>query len=407
MELRLQGSPTGPCVGIKVLDFSTLLSGPMCTMILADLGGDVIKVEPPRGDSTRMMGPPFKGELSAMFTQFNRNKRSVVIDLKHAGGRAVALRLADSADVVVENFRPGVATRLGIDYPSLCARNPGLVYLSISGFGPDGPYVQHPAYDTVIQGLTGHMPIQGAGHSPALIRSLVADKASALTGVYAILAALLARERTGGRGQPHSGQRIDVPMLDAFAAFMLPDAMLRETFLPSDEWQSLPDLSMVHRTWQTADGHAVLLIVEDAQFQGLCRVLEREDWIQDQRFSSLLMRIANGEALFALLEGELRKWPTAVLVERARQFGAPLAPANDLRQFLADPQVAANRTVFESEDAAAGRIRYLRNPVRLSATPPSLHRHPPRLGEHTDEVLNAAGYSDQEITALRANHIVF
>jgi crotonobetainyl-CoA:carnitine CoA-transferase CaiB-like acyl-CoA transferase len=262
--------------------------------------------------------------------------------------------------------------------------------------------VQHPAYDTVIQGLTGHMPIQGAGHSPTLIRSLVADKSSALTGVYAILAALLARER----GQPHCGQRIDVPMLDAFAAFMLPDAMLRETFLPSDEWQSLPDLSTVHKTWETADGHVVIMIVEDAQFHGLCHVLERDDWIQDQRFSSLLMRIANGQELFALLEGELRRWPTGVLVERARQFGAPLAPANDLRQFLADPQVAANRTVFESEDAAAGRIRYLRNPVRLSATPPSLHRHPPRLGEHTDEVLNAAGYSEQDIAALRANRIV-
>jgi crotonobetainyl-CoA:carnitine CoA-transferase CaiB-like acyl-CoA transferase len=245
------------------------------------------------------------------------------------------------------------------------------------------------------------MTIQGAGQTPALIRSLVADKASALTGVYGILAALLARERSGGRGQ-----NIDVAMLDAFAAFILPDALLRETFLPSDEWQSLPDFSIVHRTWQTADGHVVLMVVEDAQFHGLCRVLEREDLIADPRYSSLLMRIVNGLELFPLLEEELRKWPTATLLERARQFGAPVAPANSVQDFLTDPQVRANRTVFEVDDAAAGRIRYLRNPVRLQQTPPSLRRHPPRLGEHTDEVLRGAGYVADDIATLRARAVV-
>ena len=409
MEIHLHGGPNGACAGIRVLDFSTVISGPLCTMILGDLGADVIKVEPPRGDSTRLMGPPFKGALSAMFTQFNRNKRSVVIDLKQPEGQGVAHRLAEHADVVVENFRPGVSTRLGIDYDTLTARNPQLIYLAISGFGPEGPYVQQPAYDTVIQGLTGHMPIQGAGRTPSLIRSLVADKVSALTGVYGVLAALLARERVHGQpqgGQPPRGQRIDVPMLDAFAAFLLPDAMLRDTFLPSDEWQSLPDISMVHRTWRTADGYIVIMTVEDSQFHGLCRVLDRDDLIQDPRFTSLLMRIANGPDLFAVLEEELQKWPTATLIERARQFGAPVAPANSLQDFLADPQVAANRTVFESEHPTAGRVRYLRNPVRLSRTPPTLHRHPPHLGEHTNEVLQAAGYSEAEIVALRTNQVV-
>ncbi len=397
----MHGTPTGPCAGITVLDFSTIISGPMCTMILGDLGADVIKVEPPRGDSTRMMGPPFRGELSAIFTQFNRNKRGIVIDLKTAGGHAVAQRLAQDADVVVQNFRPGVAARIGIDYPTLAATNPKLVYLAISGFGPDGPYAQQPAYDTVIQGLTGHMPIQGAGQPPALIRSLVADKASALTGVYAILAALLARARGDGHGQ-----MIDVAMLDAFAAFILPDALLFETFLPPDDWHGIPDPSIVHRTWETADGHVVLLVVEDAQFHSLCRVLNREELIADPRFASLLMRFANWRELFAVLEQELRKWPSATLIERARQFGAPLAPTNSVQEFLTDPQVAANRTVFEAEDAGAGWIRYLRNPVRLMHTPASLRRHPPRLGEHTDEVLRAAGYSTDAIAALRARAAV-
>jgi len=400
MDVRLNAGATGPCAGITVLDFSTVISGPMCTMILGDLGADVIKVEPPRGDATRMMGPPFKGELSAMFAQFNRNKRSIVVDLKNIDGQAIAQRLALQADVVVQNFRPGVGERIGIDYATLAARNPGLVYLAISGFGPSGPYLSYPAYDTVIQGLIGHMPIQGGSQRPALIRSLVADKASALTGAYGILAALLARERGG------QGQNIDVAMLDAFAAFILPDALLRETFLPSDEWQSLPDISGVHRTWDTADGHVVIMVVEDGQFHGLCRVLDREDLIADPRYASLVMRFVNGQELFGLLDQELRKWPTATLLERARQFGAPVAPANDVQNFLADPQVQANQTVFEVDDAVAGRIRYLRNPVRLQQTPPSLRRHPPRLGEHTDEVLRGAGYGAADIAALRARAVV-
>lgn len=397
MDVRLRGDASGPCAGLCVVDFSTVVAGPFCTMILGDLGADVIKVEPPGGDSTRLMGPPFSGGLSAMFTQFNRNKRSVVLDLKQPGGRDVATRLARTADVVVQNFRPGVAERLGIDYATLATASPGLVYLAISGFGSEGPYAAQPAYDTIIQGLTGLMPSQGDPHGPALIRSLVADKTTALTGVYGILAALLARQRGDGRGQ-----LVDVAMLDAYAAFILPEALLRETFPPSERWQGTPDLASIPRTWATADGHVVMLPIEDAQFHAVCRVLDCEDLVRDSRFASLPLRILNRDELDPLLEHASRKLPTADLVARARELGAPIAPANGVGDFLADPQVATNETVFEVDDAVAGRVRYLANPVRLRRTPPSFRRHPPRLGEHTNEVLRAAGYDDTEIAALAA-----
>ena len=400
MDVRLDGTPGGPCAGMKVLDFSTVVSGPLCSMILGDLGADVIKVEALRGDATRMMGPPFRpGGLTPIFAQFNRNKRSVALDLKREEGRAVAQRLARDADVVVQNFRPGVVERLGIDYASLSRDNPGLVYVSVNGFGPDGPYADQPAYDSVIQGYTGHMPIQGGrSAAPMLVRSLAADKASGLTASYGALAALLARERNGGRGQT-----VDVPMLDAYAAYMLPDALLDQTFLPADTFGL--DFSMVHRTWATTDGHVVIMLVEDAQFQALCRVLERDDLATDPRYANFIGRIMNYQELTPVIEGELCKRSTAELVERAHQFRAPLAPVNSVQEFLADPQVAWNRTVFEA-DHASGPLRYLRNPVRLPETPPALYRHPPTLGEHTDEVLRAAGYGDEEIATMRSSAVV-
>ena len=400
MQQGVGDTSTGPCAGLRVLDFSTVVSGPMCSMILGDLGADVIKVETLRGDATRLMGPPFReGGLTPIFLHFNRNKRSIALDLKHADGRAAAQRLASDADVVVLNFRPGVAARLGIDYESLAAVNPKVVHVSISGFGPDGPYAALPAYDGIIQGLTGHMPVQGQQGAPALIRSLAADKASALTATYATLAALLARERHGGRGQ-----KVEIPMLDAYAAFILPDAMLPMTFL--DEDHRGMDLSAVHRAWPTADGHVVVMFVEDGQFDALCRVLEREELLTDPRFNTALARLINFTELIPLLEEALRRFPTATLVQRARALGAPLAPVHSVAEFFADAQVEHNQTVFETQHPDVGNVRYLRNPARMDETPPSLRRHAPRLGEHGDEILRQAGYTAEEIAALRRSGIL-
>lgn len=400
MDVKLGEKPRGPLAGIRILDLSAVVSGPLCTQILGDLGAEVIKVESPGGDTSRRLGPPWHAGLSGFFVHFNRNKRSLVADLKTEAGQALVRRLAHDADVLIENFRPGVAARLGLDRATLAQENPKLVTVSVNGFGPDGPYRDHPAYDTVIQGLTGFMESQGGHGPPQLVRSIVADKATAMTATYAILAALFARERDGGRGQ-----HVDVPMIDAYAAFMLPDVITSVAFADAEPQPGL-ELSEIHRAWQTADGHVVMMIIEDRQFHAICRVVGRADFIEDPRCKNVLTRMMNARELLAELAQEIRKWPTAELVARARAEGAPLAPANRIADFLADPQVAHNRTVFEVRDPEAGRLRLLRNPVRFERTPTDLRALPPRLGADTDAILKDAGYSDDEIAALRGSGAV-
>ena len=400
MDVALGQQARGPLAGIRVLDLSTVVSGPLFTQILGDLGADVLKVESPGGDTTRRLGPPFRGGLSGFFTAFNRNKRSLVLDLKREEARAVARRLAARSDVFVENFRPGVAARLGLDYESLEPENPRIVYVSVNGFGDQGPYRDLPAYDTVIQGLSGFLPTQGGDGPPRLVKGVIADKTTALTAAWAALAALFERERNGGRGQ-----RVVVPMLDAYAAFALPDVTYPAAFVAEDGAPRAP-VPDVHRVWETADGHVVILVIEDHQFQGLCRALAREELIDDPRCTSLLQRIVHAPELFATLEEELRKWPTAEVVERGRRFGAPIAPVNDFEAFLRDPQVAVNRTIFEAEDPQAGPLRLLRSAPRFSRTPTDVRHTPPRLGEHGDALLGEAGFGEDEIRALREKEVV-
>ena len=376
-----------------------MVSGPVCTQYLADLGADVVKVEAPVGDPSRVTGSTHRKGLSGFFAQLNRNKRSVVIDLRADGGPDVARRLAAKADVVVENFRPGVADRLGIGYETLRALNPRLIYAAISGFGPSGPYSAHPAYDHILQGLTGMMPIQGGEEEPRMFQSVVVDKASGLAAGSAILAALLGRERSGGEGQ-----RVDVPMLDAYAAYMLPES------LGSHAYPELPagnsNTSQIFRTWKTRDGFIVGIAVQDSQFQGLCRAIEREDLLEDERFARMEARFQHVEEVYTILQEEFLKWDTAEIVERARHFGAPFGPVHDFEGFLSDPQTRHNGTVFEVADEAGDVTRYLTHAARFSKEAPSFHLEPPSLGQHTDEVLEQVGFSASEIQSLRQSQSV-
>ena len=393
--------PTGPCAGLKVLDFTTVISGPMCTQALGDYGADVIKIESPFGDPSRYSGAPFREPgFSGFLSQFNRNKRSVVVDLKSDAGRNLILDLVTKMDVVVENFRPDVMNRLGLGYEVLAARNPKLVYVAINGFGSDGPYADLPAYDQVMQGLVGLMPVQGGDGPPQLVQGAVADKSTALTALGGVLAALLARERD----PEHRGQRVEVAMIDAFSAFALPEPMMERTYPPlTNEVSTGKDF---FRCWETSDGYVVGLIIQDAQFAGLCRVISRDDLATDDRFQSMVERFAHWLELVPLLAEEIAKIPSALFLERARSEGAPFAPVNSLDDFLVDPQAVHRQCVVAHEDPRFGTVQYVAPPVRFERSPASIDRHAPRLGEHTDEVLLELGVTEDALAKLKSESAV-
>jgi crotonobetainyl-CoA:carnitine CoA-transferase CaiB-like acyl-CoA transferase len=397
MEMRVGiGTPsTGPLRGLRVLDLSTIISGPLCAQILGDLGADVIKIETPSGDSTRVMGER-KGSITGLFAQVNRNKRSVVLDLKQESGQRVLLELVAKVDVLIENFRPDVMERLGLGYERLARENPRLVYTAISGFGPDGPDAHQPAYDMVIQARSGFARVLGGAGPPKLIPNLLADKTSGMTAAWSTLAALYERERTG------HGQRVDVPMLDAFASFLLPDVLGPRLFgEPPPPPPAVGD--GLYTAWPTKDGHVAIVIIENRQFEAVMRVLGREDVIGDKRFESLVARIMNAPALYDLIRGEIGKHTNAELKERARMHEAPIAVINDLRGFLEDDQAVSSQMLVEVPDAHAGALHLLRSPPRYSLTPTDVRQSPPHLGEHTESVLREMGVSEEAIAAVRGS----
>lgn len=386
----------GPCRGIRVLDFTSVISGPLCTQILGDLGADVLKVEPPHGDPARYSGAPFREPgFSGMLAQLNRNKRSLVIDLKSEGGRELVLELVTKVDVLAENYRPRVMERLGLGWETLRQRNPGLIQLSINGFGSDGPYAELPAYDMVMQGLVGLMPEQGGDGPPRLVQGSVADKSTSLTAANAVLAALLARERDPER----RGQRVEVAMIDAYAAFALPEAMMSRAFPPLEG--NAGSSADFFRCWQTADGHVVGVIIQDDQFAGLCRALERPDLARDPRFERMAARFEHYSELVPLLAEAIQRWESADFLARARAEGAPFAPVHDVEGFLADPHVRHRGSVREMQDPRFGAVRYLAPPIGFERTPASIERHAPRLGEQTDEILAELGWSAEAVARLR------
>jgi crotonobetainyl-CoA:carnitine CoA-transferase CaiB-like acyl-CoA transferase len=394
----------GPLDGIRVLDLTTMASGPLATSILGDQGADVIKLEAPgRGDALRSIGTR-RGELSALFINLNRNKRSIGLSLADPRGLAVFDRLAASADVLIQNFRPGAVERMGVGPERLCSRFPRLIYVSVSGFGERGPMRDHPVYDSVMQaysGVAAHQADPRTGE-PGFVRSIVCDKGTAIQTAQIVTAALLARERDrgGGGGGGGGGQHVRVSMLHASLAFLWPDAMQNHTFL--GEGASAPiGRASLPAIRATRDGHITISFIQDHEFQAFCRAVERPDLADDPHFREAGPRARHADQLQERLDPTLRRWTTEALVERLRAAEVPHAVLGEPATLHLDPQVRANELLIELDHPHAGRLRQPRPLGDFEKTPTSVRRHAPRLGEQTDEIAREAGCSDSEIETLR------
>jgi crotonobetainyl-CoA:carnitine CoA-transferase CaiB-like acyl-CoA transferase len=387
-------APSQPLRGIRVLDLSAVLSGPMCTALMADQGAEVIKVEPPGGDLSRRIGPA-KGDLSAMFIAANRGKRSIVLDLKRADHLQVLHELARRADVLVENFRPGAMARLGLDHDTLAATNPRLVYASITGFGQSGPYADGRVYDAVIQavsGMSASHPSQASGE-PMLLATAVCDKLSALTAAQAIAAALFARERSG------QGIKLELAMLDAALAFQWPDAMYNHVFV-SDPPPPSPEFGVQQRPYRTRDGHVAAMTPQPDEFAALCRGLGRPELAADPRFAQIEARRRNVAELLTLLDALIAGEDTDKLVARLRAEGVPIGRVNLRHQVLDDAQVRHNQALQHLEHGRAGTVRLARSAARFIGGEPAPLRPAPHLGEHGHQVLAELGLDAARIDAL-------
>ncbi len=389
---------SGPLAGYRIVDCTAMITGPLATMILADQGAEVVKIEPPGiGDVMRQLATQ-RGGMSAFFASCNRSKRSVVLNLRDERGRDLLKRLVVDADVFVQNFRPGVVERLGIDEATLRALRPELIYVSINAFGESGPFASRPAYDHIIQGMSGVAAVQGVG-APAYVRNMICDKVTAYTAAQAITAALLARER--GQG----GQHVRLSMLDASLSFLWPDGMSNHTIL-EDDVVLRPPLSNGYVMIEAHDGMLAIALVTDAQWHGLFRAVERPELIEDARFTTAAGRSQNLAVLLAELGGGKIDMKVEEAIERLAAEDVPCGPVLALDDVATHPQVVASGTLVTSMHPALGRIREPRPPIRFAMTPATIARPAPSLGEHTAEVLAELGITETEIAKLRADGAV-
>ena len=388
---------TAPLQGIRIVDLSTVFSGPMAAALLSDQGADVIKVESLEGDTTRHIGPA-KGDLSSAFIAANRGKRNIALDLKTPAAIEVLHALLARADVLIENFRPGVMQRLGLPDADLAQRYPRLIRLDITGFGPDGPRALDKAYDAVIQAIGGVAASQRdpATGAPVILASTVADKVTALTAAQAVTAALFARSRDG------QGRRVEVSMLDATLAFQWPDAMYNHVWV-DDAPPPFPEFGATQRPWRTADGHVATMVPQPAEFAGMCAALGRPDIPQDPRFATLPMRYRHGKELRALLEPLMAQFDNATLEANFRAHGAALGRVNERHEVLSDPQVRHNQSVVEVPNGDAGRVRVARSAARFDGQAQAPTQGGARLGQHSAEILKELGFDDDHVAALMAN----
>lgn len=392
---------TGPLDGYTVVDVSAVVSGPFCAQVLADQGAHVIKIEPHGiGDITRAGGYRTE-DISAMFLSCNRGKHSVALDLGQDAGVDALKRIVATADVFIQNFRPGAADRMGIGAEALHEVNPDLIYVSISGFGPTGPYSQWRVYDPIIQAISGVVSVQRSMDIPIpdLVRTIIGDKSTALTAAQAITAALLARERGRARGQ-----HLEIPMLDSLLYFLWPDNFNGETFTADVTPGVL--LHDIYRLQGTADGNVVYFAVSNSEWEGLVNALGHPEWWQEPRFNDQEERVANFPVIGGLLDAAFREFTTEDILARLIEHEVPSAPINDLKDVFTDPQVVHNDAIHEWEHPIVGNTRSARPPVRFSDTPVDPPFSAESLGQSTTDVLTAVGFTEAELAELAEGGVI-
>jgi crotonobetainyl-CoA:carnitine CoA-transferase CaiB-like acyl-CoA transferase len=394
----------GPLHGIKVIDMTSVLMGPFASQALGDMGADVIKVESPDGDLVRQIGPSRHADMGPIFLNTNRNKRSIALDLKRAAGIQVLHRLLADADVLVYNVRPNAMARLGLDYDTVAALNPRLVYAGLFGFSQDGPYAARPAYDDLIQGgaTLSYLIARASGGPPRYVPAAIADRIVGVTAVSGILAALLARQRTG------RGQRLDVPMFETMVAFVLGDHLGGLSFEPPlDEGGYARQLSPERRPYRTSDGYICALVYNDKQWKSFLRAVGRESLLQsDPRFASFAARAQAIDHVYGELSRIFETRSTAEWMALLEQADIPMLPMHDLKSVLQDPHLVATGFFAIEQHPSEGAIRAMRMPMNWSDSRPDPPRPAPRHGEHSVEVLQQAGYAATDIAQLIAQGVL-
>ncbi len=391
----------GPLKGVKVLDLTSMVSGPVGAMILADQGADVIKVEPVSGELVRHMAAPYNG-VNPVFFSCNRGKRSIALDLKSEEGKEILFKLAANADVFMQNFRPGAIDRMGFGEQAIRKINQEIIYVSISGFGNEGPYANSRVYDPVIQALSGATDIQADRDTgrPKMFRIIIADKVTSLTAAQAISSALYAREKQG------ISQHVELSMLDSMISFFWPEGMAGIVFAENEvdvrKLQGSQDL-----IYQAKDRYITAGAVSDAEWQGMCKALNREDLIDDERFATPSGRVSNAQERKEITGAEISQWKSDEILARFKSEGVPSAPLLDRMELLDNEQIIANQSVLKLKYDEFGEVRQARPAARFEKTPSEIVRPAPKLGEHGREILSNLGYSEEKITSLISEKKLF
>tara|TARA_Y200000002_G_scaffold137849_1_gene113667 strand:+ start:2935 stop:4125 length:1191 start_codon:yes stop_codon:yes gene_type:complete len=378
----------GPLEGVRIIDLTSMVSGPMGAMMLADQGAEVIKVEPIAGEQLRHMAAPHNG-VNPVFYSCNRGKKSLAIDLKSKEGKQILIKLIKDSDVLMQNFRPGTTDRMGFGYEDMKKINPNLVYLSISGFGDKGPYAQSRVYDPVIQALSGATDIQADRNTgtPKMFRVVIADKVTSLTAAQAISSALYARERTA------KGQHIKLSMLDSVIAFFWPEGMSGLVFKENEfdvrKLQGSQDL-----IYEAKDRYITAGAVSDAEWTGMCNALNMQQLINDERFATSAARVINAEERKKITGQEIKKWQSNDILSRFQEEGVPSAPLLDRMELMNHEQIIKNQTILRQEYEGFGEVRQARPAAHFEDTPSEISRPAPKLGEHGEEILNSIGISE-------------